>query len=105
MLRSEPFYAPVFYRGDSNYRNSIVSFCNTALLLISEFFPAPLAKQKEARYNMPKRTKMVMFKKAQAWLFPITRLILTVSHKEQIGELYPQVLETLVYGACRELFE
>ena len=32
-------------------------------------------------------------------------LILTVSHKEQIGELYLQVLETLVYGACRELFE
>ena len=32
-------------------------------------------------------------------------LILTVSHKEQIGELYPKVLETLVYGACRELFE
>ena len=32
-------------------------------------------------------------------------LILTVSHKEQIGELYPQVLETLVYGAYRELFK
>ena len=32
-------------------------------------------------------------------------LILTVSHKEQFGELYPQVLETLVYGACRELFK
>ena len=32
-------------------------------------------------------------------------LILTVSHKEQIEELYPQVLGTLVYGACRELFE
>ena len=32
-------------------------------------------------------------------------LILTVSHKEQMGELYPQVLETLVYGACRELFK
>ena len=32
-------------------------------------------------------------------------LILTVSHKEQIGELYPQVLETLAYGACRKLFE
>lgn len=31
-------------------------------------------------------------------------LILTVSHQEQIGELYPKVLETLVYGACRELF-
>ena len=34
----------------------------------------------------------------------IRGLILTVSHKEQIGELYPQVLETLVRGACRELF-
>ena len=32
-------------------------------------------------------------------------LILTISHREQIGELYPQVLETLVYGACRKLFE
>lgn len=31
-------------------------------------------------------------------------LILTVSHQEQIGALYPQVLETLVRGACRELF-
>ena len=25
--------------------------------------------------------------------------------KEQIGGLYPQVLETLVYDACRELFK
>ncbi len=32
-------------------------------------------------------------------------LILTVSHEEQIGELYPQVLQALVYGACKELFE
>ena len=31
-------------------------------------------------------------------------LLLTVSHQEQIGALYPQVLETLVRGACRELF-
>ena len=31
-------------------------------------------------------------------------LILTVSHHEQIGALYPQVLETLVHGACRVLF-
>ena len=58
----------------TGYQNSSVSFCNTALLLISEFFPAPLAKQKEAQYNMTKRTKMVMFKEAQAWLFPITIL-------------------------------
>ncbi len=35
----------------------------------------------------------------------IRGLILTVSHQEQIGQLYPQVLETLVYGACRQLFE
>lgn len=32
-------------------------------------------------------------------------LILTVSHREQIGELYPQALQTLVCGVCRELFE
>ena len=32
-------------------------------------------------------------------------LILTVSHKAQIGELYPQVLNILVHGACKELFE
>lgn len=31
-------------------------------------------------------------------------LILTISHKEQIGSLYPQVLELLVRGACTELF-
>ena len=33
------------------------------------------------------------------------KAVLAVCHKEQIGELYPQVLETLVYGACRELFK
>lgn len=31
-------------------------------------------------------------------------LILTVSHQEQIGPLYPQVLQTLICGACKELF-
>lgn len=31
-------------------------------------------------------------------------LILTVSHKKQIGPLYPQVLRLLVHGACAELF-
>ena len=34
----------------------------------------------------------------------IRGLILTVSHQEQIGALYPQVLELLVRGVCRELF-
>ena len=32
-------------------------------------------------------------------------LILTVSHQGEIGELYPQVLEALVHGACKELFD
>lgn len=31
-------------------------------------------------------------------------LILTVSHQNQIGQLYPQVLSLLVHGACRALF-
>ena len=34
----------------------------------------------------------------------IRGLILTVSHQEQIGALYPQVLATLTRGACEELF-
>lgn len=35
----------------------------------------------------------------------IRGLILTVSHQGEIGKLYPQVLETLVHGACKELFD
>ena len=63
-----------FYSGDNDYRNSVVSFCNTALLLISDFFSTPLAKQKKTRYNMTKRTETVIFKKgAQPWLLPITK--------------------------------
>ena len=42
------------------FLNSVVSFCNTALLLISNFFSTPLAKQKEAWYNMTRRTEMVL---------------------------------------------
>lgn len=34
----------------------------------------------------------------------IRGLILTVSHQGEIGTMYPQVLETLVHGACKELF-
>ena len=55
MLRSDAFLRySFFYSGDNDYRNSVVSFCNTALLLISDFFSTPLANQKEARYNMTK---------------------------------------------------
>ena len=62
-----PFYDIVSFTAATaitGYRNSSVSFCNTALLLISDFFSAPLANQKEARYNMTRRTKMVIFKEA-----------------------------------------
>ncbi len=31
-------------------------------------------------------------------------LMLTISHRHEIGALYPDVLETLVRGACRQLF-
>ena len=49
MLRSDALLRySFFYSGDNDYRNSVVSFCNTALLLISAFFSTPLAKQKEA---------------------------------------------------------
>lgn len=34
----------------------------------------------------------------------IRGLMYTLSHQREIGELYPKVLETLVHGACRELF-
>ena len=37
-------------------------------------------------------------------LAAVRGLILTVSHQDQIGQLYPQILSLLVHGACRELF-
>ena len=75
MLRSDALLRySFFYSGDNDYRNSSVSFCNAAPLLISDFFSAPLAKQKETRYNMTERTESVIFKEARAWLLPITRL-------------------------------
>ena len=62
MLRSDALLRySFFYRGDNDYRNSSVSFCNAAPLLISDFFSAPLAKQKKARYNMTRRTETVIF--------------------------------------------
>ena len=39
MLRSDALLRySFFYSGDNDYRNSVVSFCNAAPLLISEFF-------------------------------------------------------------------
>ena len=55
-----------------------------------------IANQKQARYNIDKKTKATA---------TVQKIDFGCSHKEQIGELYPQVLEALVYGACRELFE
>ena len=64
-----------FYSGDNDYRNAVFSFCNTALLLINDFFSTPLANQKKVRYNMTKRTEMVIFqRRVRPWLLPITRL-------------------------------
>lgn len=37
-------------------------------------------------------------------LAAVRGLMLTVSHQDQIGQLYPQILSLLVHGACRELF-
>lgn len=34
----------------------------------------------------------------------VRSLFLTVSHRDNIGPLYPQVLDTLVRGACQHLF-
>ncbi len=49
MLRSDALLRySFFYSGDNDYRNSIVSFRNTALLLIRDFFSTPLTKQKES---------------------------------------------------------
>lgn len=62
-----PFYDIVSFTAAATvagYRQSSVSFCNTILLLIREFFPAPLANQKGAWYNMTERTKVVIFKEA-----------------------------------------
>ena len=62
-----PFYDIVSFTAATaitGYRNSSVSFCNTALLLISDIFSAPRAKQKETRYNMTERTESVIFKEA-----------------------------------------
>ena len=42
-----PFYAPVFYRGDNDYRNSIVSFCNTASFWLAGFSPHLLQNGKK----------------------------------------------------------
>ena len=53
----------VFYRSGNSYRNSVVSLCNTVLHLIFEFFSVSLAKQKEVRYNMTRRTETVIFQR------------------------------------------
>lgn len=46
----------------------------TEWVLALEMEQAPLAKQKKARYNMTRRTEMVIFKEVRPWLLPITRL-------------------------------
>ena len=70
MLRSDALLRySFFYSGDNDYRNFVVSFCNTALLLINDFFSTPIANQKKVRYNMTKRTEMVIFQGGAALAF------------------------------------
>ena len=48
MLRSDALLRySFFYSGDNNYRNAVVSFCNTALLLINDFSLHPLQTRKK----------------------------------------------------------
>ena len=46
-LKAELLRYSFFYSGDNDYRNSVVSFCNTALLLISDFSPHLLQNRKK----------------------------------------------------------
>ena len=61
--------------------------------------------RKALRRQLLEKYNLVPRRGASLAAATVRGLILTVSHREQIGKLYPQVLETLVYGACRELFE
>ena len=50
-----PFYAPIFFTAATTITGIPSSLSATLYsFLISKFFPAPLANQKEARYNMTK---------------------------------------------------
>ena len=117
-----PFYDIVSFTAATTITGILSSLSATLhSFWLAIFFSTPLAKQKEAWYNMTRRTEMVIWMVDELGFYrlwnrttsqgaslaaaTVRGLILTVSHKEQIGELYPQVMEALVYGACRELFE
>ena len=55
-------------------------------------------------YDLLEQSGLDAFVQRELTAATVRGLILTVSHQEQIGPLYAKVLETLVYGACRELF-
>ena len=59
-----------FYRGDNDLPEFPASLSATLHpFLISDFFSAPLANQKKARYNMTRRTEMVIFKEGATLAF------------------------------------
>ena len=55
-----------------------------------------IANQKQARYNIDKKTKATA---------TVQKIDFGCSHKEQIENRYPQWLKTLVCSAWRKLFE
>ena len=55
-----------------------------------------IANQKQAWYNMDKKTKVTA---------TVQKIDFGRSHKEQIENRYPQWLKTLVCSAWRKLFE
>ncbi len=55
-----------------------------------------IANQKQARYNIDKKTKVTA---------TVQKIDFGCSHKEQIENRYPQWLKTLVCSAWRKLFE
>ncbi len=55
-----------------------------------------IANQKQARYNIDKKTKATA---------TVQKIDFGCSHKEQIENRYPQWLKTLVCSAWRKLYE
>ena len=72
----------------------------------TECFAAAQKSLQENTALLPTDRAAAAILAACRWLAE-TKAFVSVSytHLEQIGALYPQVLETLVRGACRELFE
>ena len=90
-------------------RTKIVIFQGGSTLAFTEYETEQLRKAllKETWHTFVSLLRNITLSQNEGSLITTTVhiLILTVSHKEQLGELYPQVPETLLHGTCKELFE